>query len=86
MTPKGVYILGMHLCEAGELDLALTALDVAVRGGFHCPSSMRTDPQWSGATGSPEFVRLLAVVDARHQWAREAFEAADGPEILAQHA
>ncbi len=84
--PEGVYILGMYLCEAGELDLALTALDVAVRGGFHCPSSMRTDPQWSGATGSPEFARLLALVDARHQRAREAFEAADGPEILAQHA
>ena len=55
--PEGVCILGMHLCEAGELDVALTALGVAVRGGFHCPSSMRADPLWSAATGSPEFAR-----------------------------
>jgi tetratricopeptide (TPR) repeat protein len=84
--PEGLYLLAMHLCEAGELDSALTALDVAVRGGFTCPSSMRTDAQWASASGSAEFTRLLAVADARHQRAREAFEAADGPGILTPHA
>ena len=66
---------------------ALTALEVAVRGGFHCPSSMRADPQWSGG-GRLAGVRAAARTrrTPRHQRAREAFEAADGPEILAQHA
>jgi hypothetical protein len=83
--PEGLYFLAMHLCEAGELEEALTALGIAVRGGFICPSSMRTDPLWSAAAGSPEFARILALADARHERAREAFEAADGPGILAPH-
>jgi tetratricopeptide (TPR) repeat protein len=84
--PEGLYFLAMHLCECGEVDEALTALGVAVRGGFHCPVSMRTDAMWRAAAGSPEFAQVLALADARHERAREAFEAADGPEILAQHA
>jgi tetratricopeptide (TPR) repeat protein len=83
--PEGLYILAMYLCAAGELDHALAALDVAVRGGFTCPSSMRTDVQWAGAAGSPQFARLLALADARHEQAREAFDAADGAGILAAH-
>ena len=82
---RGAVLLAMHLCEAGELDEAMTALGVAVRGGFHCPSSMRADPFWSAAAGSPEFARVLALADVRHERAREAFEAADGPAILAPH-
>jgi eukaryotic-like serine/threonine-protein kinase len=84
--PEGLYFLAMHLCDSGELDEALMALSVAVRGGFHCPASMRTDAMWRTAAGSPEFAQVLALADARHERAREAFEAAGGPEILAQHA
>jgi len=47
---------------------------------------MRTDAMWRAAAGSTEFAEVLALADARHERAREAFEAAGGPEILAQHA
>jgi TolB-like protein/tRNA A-37 threonylcarbamoyl transferase component Bud32 len=82
--PEGVYLLAMYLCAAGELEDALTAVDDAVRGGFHCPSSMRADPQWAAAASSPEFNRVLALADAGHQRAKEAFEATGGADVLAQ--
>jgi hypothetical protein len=59
-------------------------VDDAVRGGFHCPSSMRADPQWAAAASSPEFNRVLALADAGHQRAKEAFEATGGADVLAQ--
>jgi hypothetical protein len=81
--PEGRYLLAMFLCEAGELEHALAALDDAVRGGFHCPASMRRDPQWAAAASSPEFERSLALADAGHQRARGAFETAGGADVLA---
>jgi tetratricopeptide (TPR) repeat protein len=82
--PEGLYLLAMFESEAGELDSALALLDVAVRGGFHCPSSMRADPIWEPVAESPEFARLLAVADAGHRHARAAFEAAGGRDVLAR--
>jgi tetratricopeptide (TPR) repeat protein len=80
--PEGLYLLAMFAAAANAHEVAIDQLHTAVGGGFHCPSSMATDTAWDGCRDDPEFLRLLALAEAGHQRALEAFVRAEGPAVL----
>jgi eukaryotic-like serine/threonine-protein kinase len=80
--PEGYFFLGIVLAGAAYAAPALSALERAVTGGFHCAPAMRRDPLFASIADTSSFARLLDIAEAGQAAARETFEEAGGPELL----
>jgi tetratricopeptide (TPR) repeat protein len=80
--PEGYFLLAAFIARAGAQEQALSTLDRAVTGGFHCPSSLREDPFWNSMRGAEHFARLLAKAEAGTASARAAFDRVKGAAVL----
>ena len=66
----------------GETDRALQLLARVIDAGFSCAPAFRRDPWLDPLRGDPEFQRLLAIAEQRHQAAATAFAEAGGHRVL----
>ena len=80
--PEGYFLLAPFLARAGVVAPAVTALERAVTGGYHCPWSLDRDPYWNAIRDTAEFARLRAVSEAACGRARGAFERAGGRQLI----
>jgi DNA-binding winged helix-turn-helix (wHTH) protein/tetratricopeptide (TPR) repeat protein len=84
--PEGLFYLARHLARLGDADGALRLLGRVAAGGFACYSALAGD-SWLAPLGArPEFKNVLADTLARHEAARSAFDAVNGPRLLGMDA
>jgi eukaryotic-like serine/threonine-protein kinase len=81
--PEGFYLLATFLAKVGAYDGALEILDRSVGDGYTCPTALHTDPFWDAVRDRPMFVHAVARAEAASARAREAFEQAGGPAVIA---
>ena len=80
--PEGLFYLTRHLARLGDTAGALRLLERVAAGGFACYPALADDPWLSTLRARPAFKRVLADTRARHEAARSAFTAANGPRLL----
>jgi hypothetical protein len=71
-----------ELVRIGEPDRAMTLLERSVRGGFHCPAALASDPWLDPLRAKPRFVHLVREAEAGHAKAAEAYIRAGGERLL----
>lgn len=80
--PEGRFQLAAHWADLGALDDALTLIETAVDGGFHCAQALQALPIFEPLRDRPEFGALLERAEAGRAAALKAFRAEGGPGIL----
>ncbi len=83
---EGLFYLTRHLARLGDAAGALRLLDRVATGGFACYSALAGDPWLAPLRARPAFKNVLADTRARHEVARSAFNAANGPRLLGMDA
>ena len=80
--PEGTFRIGLYFAQAGDPERALALIDSGITRGFVCHPVMLRDPWCDPVRDHPEFRRLLAVAENRHQAAAAAFAEAGGHRVL----
>ena len=80
--PEGLFYLTRHLARLGEAAGALRLLERVAAGGFACYPALADDPWLAPLRTRAAFKKVLADTRTRHDQARSAFEAANGPRLL----
>jgi tetratricopeptide (TPR) repeat protein len=80
--PEGLFYLARHLARLDDVAGALRLLERVAAGGFACYPALADDPWLAPLRTDAAFKKVLADTRARHEQARSAFEAADGPRLL----
>lgn len=80
--PEGLFYLTRHLARLGDAAGALHLLERVAAGGFACYPALVDDPWLAPLRSGQAFEKVLADTRRRHDDARSAFEAANGPHLL----
>jgi hypothetical protein len=80
--PEGLFFLCIVQARLNNHSRALNAMRQTVDAGFACLPGLVCDPALRALSGLPEFDRLRAEVEQRHQRALAAFKAAGGHDVL----
>jgi len=71
--PEAHYKIAQAYAALGDSDSALRAFERSIEGGFFAYPYQKTDPLVDSLRTSPEFTRLLAESQARHEAFRQRF-------------
>jgi len=71
--PEALYKIAQAYAALGDPASALHALERSIDGGFFAYPYQKTDPLLDPLRTSPEFTRLLAISQARHEAFRARF-------------
>ena len=80
--PEGLFFVCIVQARLNDQSGALNTMRQTVNAGFACLPGLVCDPALRGLSGLPEFDRLRAEVEQRHQRAVAAFKAAGGHALL----
>lgn len=80
--PEGWYLYAFSLARIGAGHPALELLTRSVDGGYACHDALRRQPEWQ-ALPAPALAALIDKTAAMVARARQRFESADGPRVLA---
>ncbi len=80
--PEGKYYSARSMARIGEIDLAISELEKAERGGFFCYPFFVRDPWVDPLRGDSRFVEILRRAEARMHDAQRAFDAHPGSRVL----
>jgi TolB-like protein len=81
--PEGYYYVARLLARAGDVEGGLRFLRRTVDGGFYVLLLLVRDPWMLPLRPTPAFTEILALAEARHREAADAFIAAGGETLLA---
>lgn len=81
--PEGYYYVARLLARAGDVEGGLRFLRRTVDGGFYVLLLLVRDAWLMPLRPTPEFAEILALAEARHREAADAFTAAGGETLLA---
>jgi serine/threonine protein kinase/tetratricopeptide (TPR) repeat protein len=80
--PEAMFQVAWLLCEAGELEWALTDMRRAVDHGYFVAPTVTGRPEFDAVRGDPRFQELLALAQAGREQALRAFREASGEGLL----
>jgi TolB-like protein/tetratricopeptide (TPR) repeat protein len=80
--PEGYFTGGAILSRLGSHELALTALQKAVDGGFYAPDTLAADSWFDALRSHPRFAEILRLAQARRREALAVFRAEGGERLL----
>ncbi|HSP13136.1 MAG TPA: protein kinase [Thermoanaerobaculia bacterium] len=80
--PEGKYYSARSMARLGEIELAITELDKAERGGFFCYPFFVRDAWVDPLRNDPRFIEILRRAESRMHDAQRAFESHPGSRVL----
>jgi hypothetical protein len=80
--PEGLFYAVQTLARLDEREAAIRGMARAVDAGYFCYPAFATDPWLDNLRGDARFEAALQQAKERHEAARVAFNAADGPAVV----